>query len=105
MSYTKGAREKLNQQEWSYEMSGRPKHIKLKVDEFTGQSDLPTEQEINEWTQKTRNKDICGIVSCFNKPTTKCNKCTNYYCLAHFPRTVTYYQTAALSMILVPMRV
>jgi hypothetical protein len=31
-------------------MSGRPKRVKLKVDEFTGQYYLPTEQEINEWT-------------------------------------------------------
>jgi len=28
---------------------------------------------------------ICGIVKCFNKPTTQCKKCTNYYCLEHFP--------------------
>jgi hypothetical protein len=24
-------------------------------------------------------------VSCFNKPTTQCKKCTNYYCSEHFP--------------------
>jgi hypothetical protein len=65
-------------------MSGRPKHIKLKVDGFSGQSDLPTEQEINEWTRRSRNHGICGIVNCFNKPTTKCKKCTNYYCSEHF---------------------
>jgi hypothetical protein len=66
-------------------MSGRPKHVKLKVDEFTGQYYLPNEQEINEWTLRSRKEGICGIVNCFNKPTTKCNKCTNYYCSAHFP--------------------
>ncbi|MGC2308181.1 MAG: hypothetical protein WA461_07245 [Nitrososphaeraceae archaeon] len=47
--------------------------------------DLPTEEEINEWTRRSREEDICGIVGCFNKPTTQCKKCTNYYCLEHFP--------------------
>ena len=28
---------------------------------------------------------ICGKVNCLNKPTKKCKKCTNYYCLKHFP--------------------
>jgi hypothetical protein len=43
------------------------------------------EKEINEWTKRSRKEGICGIVSCFNKPTTQCKKCTNYYCLEHFP--------------------
>jgi hypothetical protein len=46
---------------------------------------LPIEDEINEWTQRSRNEGLCGIVSCFNKPTTQCKKCTNYYCSEHFP--------------------
>lgn len=43
------------------------------------------EKEINEWTRRSRKERICGIVSCFNKPTTQCKKCTNYYCSEHFP--------------------
>jgi hypothetical protein len=46
---------------------------------------LPTEEEINEWTRRSRNDGICGIVNCFNKPATKCKKCTNHYCSEHFP--------------------
>ena len=47
--------------------------------------DLATEEEINEWTRRSRKEGICGIVSCFNKPITQCKKCTNYYCSEHFP--------------------
>ena len=47
--------------------------------------DLPTEEEIYEWTRRSRKEGICGIVSCFNKPTAQCKKCTNYYCSEHFP--------------------
>ena len=43
------------------------------------------EKEINEWTRRSRKEGICGIVNCFNKPTTQCKKCTNYYCSEHFP--------------------
>ena len=43
------------------------------------------EKEINEWTRRSRKEDICGIVSCLDKPTTQCKKCTNYYCSEHFP--------------------
>ena len=43
------------------------------------------EKEINEWTKRSMKESICGIVSCFKKPTTKCKKCTNYYCSEHFP--------------------
>ena len=66
-------------------MSGRPKHVKLKVDEYTINSEVPTEDEINEWTKRSRREGICGIVNCFNKPTKQCKKCTNYYCSEHFP--------------------
>ena len=45
---------------------------------------LPTDEEINEWTRRSRKECLCGIVSCFNKPTTQCKKCTNYYCSVHF---------------------
>jgi hypothetical protein len=47
--------------------------------------DLPTVEEINEWTRRSGKGGICGIVNCFNKPTTQCKKCTNYYCSEHFP--------------------
>lgn len=47
--------------------------------------DLPTEERINEWTRRSRKEGVCGIISCFNKPTTQCKKCTNYYCSEHFP--------------------
>lgn len=49
------------------------------------ENDLPTEEEINEWIRRSRKEGICGIVSCFNKPTTRCKKCTTYYCSEHFP--------------------
>jgi hypothetical protein len=66
-------------------MSGRPKHVKLKVDEYTGNSEVPTESEINQWTRRSRKGGVCGIVNCFNKPTKRCKKCTNCYCSEHFP--------------------
>jgi hypothetical protein len=39
--------------------------------------DLPTVEEINEWTRRSGKGG--------NKPTTQCKKCTNYYCSEHFP--------------------
>jgi hypothetical protein len=48
-------------------------------------NDLPTEEEINDWTKKSRKEGICGIINCFNKLTKQCKKCTNYYCSEHFP--------------------
>jgi hypothetical protein len=47
--------------------------------------DLSTEEEINEWTRRSRKEGICGIISSFNRPTTQCKKCTNYYCSEYFP--------------------
>jgi hypothetical protein len=47
---------------------------------------LSTEiNQINEWTRRSLKEGICGIVNCLNTPTKKCQKCTNYYCLEHFP--------------------
>jgi hypothetical protein len=43
------------------------------------------EKEMNEWTRMSRKEGICGIVKCFNNPTTQCKKCTNHYCSEHFP--------------------
>jgi hypothetical protein len=48
-------------------------------------TELPTEDEIYEWTQRSIKEGICGIVGCFNNPTTQCKKCTNYYRSEHFP--------------------
>lgn len=39
--------------------------------------DLPTEEEINEWTRRSRKEGVCGIVSCFNKLTTHTNTSSN----------------------------
>ncbi|MGA7368377.1 MAG: hypothetical protein WBX01_04560 [Nitrososphaeraceae archaeon] len=46
---------------------------------------MPTEQEINEWTRRSIKEGMCGIVNCFNIPTTECKKCKNHYCSDHFP--------------------
>ena len=43
-----------------------------------------TEAEINEWTSRSLKEGICGIINCSNKPTSKCHKCSNYYCTEHF---------------------
>jgi hypothetical protein len=45
---------------------------------------LPNEEQINEWTRRSRKEGVCGIVDCFNKPTKQCKKCSNYYCSEHF---------------------
>jgi hypothetical protein len=56
-----------------------------KLEVANNKNDLPIEQEINEWTERSLNEGICGIVYCFNEPTKQCKKCTNYYCSEHFP--------------------
>ena len=61
---------------------GMSKPSKVDVDSFT-RPDNPTEEEIDEWTRRSRKEGICGIVDCYNKPTLKCNKCENYYCSEH----------------------
>ena len=48
-------------------------------------NNLPTQEEINEWTRRSKKEGICGIVNCFNTPTKQCKKCTNFYCSEHFP--------------------
>jgi hypothetical protein len=48
-------------------------------------NDLPTEEEINEWTSRSPKEGVCGIVNCLNEPTKKCKKCKNHYCSEHFP--------------------
>jgi hypothetical protein len=44
-----------------------------------------SELELDNWTRKSLNTGLCGILDCFNKPTKQCKKCTNYYCTEHFP--------------------
>jgi hypothetical protein len=36
--------------------------------------EMTEEEIINEWTRRSRKEGHCGIVNCYNKPTTKCNK-------------------------------
>lgn len=58
---------------------------KVEAKKFPHTNALPTEQEINEWTKRSRKEGICGILNCFNKPIKQCKKCTNYYCQDHLP--------------------
>lgn len=62
-----------------------PEPSKIEVEKFTRTDDLPTEEEINEWTQKSRKEGLCGLIDRHNKPTKRCKKCKNYYCSKHFP--------------------
>jgi hypothetical protein len=55
---------------------------KRKHDDTT--TDPSVEEIINTWTLRSQKEGICGIVNCYNKPTTKCKKCKNYYCKEHF---------------------
>jgi hypothetical protein len=57
---------------------------KVEVDLFAPPNDEPTQSEINEWTRRSHNEGICGIVNCFKKPTSQCLKCKNNYCSEHF---------------------
>lgn len=36
-----------------------------------------------EWAERSRRKEVCGILGCIQKPTVKCNHCQNYYCEGH----------------------
>jgi hypothetical protein len=46
--------------------------------------DPSVEEIINNWTHWSQKEGLCSIVNCYNKPTTKCKKCKNYYCKEHF---------------------
>lgn len=58
----------------------------MKTRKQTGKSitDSSVEEIINNWTRRSQMEGLCGIVNCYNKPTTKCKKCKNYYCKEHF---------------------
>jgi hypothetical protein len=61
------------------------KQFLSKLDVANNKNDLPTEQEINEWTKRSRKEGICGIVNRLNNPAKQCKRCTNYCCSEHFP--------------------
>ena len=51
------------------------------------------EKEINEWTRRSRNEGICGIVNCYhNKPTTQCKNAPIITVQNIFPLILPYYQ-------------
>jgi len=56
---------------------------KVQVDKFTKPDDEISEEIINYWAQRSRKEGLCGIVDCYNKPISKCKKCSNYYCQEH----------------------
>lgn len=37
----------------------------------------------DEWREKSQRGELCGIIGCEIKPTTKCPKCLNHYCYSH----------------------
>ena len=39
---------------------------------------------MNRLVDLGKKEGLCGIVNCYSKPTTKCKKCTNYYCYEYF---------------------
>jgi len=39
--------------------------------------------DVEAWAAKSRKGEICGILSCPNKPTIKCKHCFNMYCYEH----------------------
>ena len=55
----------------------------IEVDDWMRGGEL-NETEINEWTRRSLKEGLCGILNCYNKPTSRCQKCTNYYCHEHF---------------------
>jgi hypothetical protein len=55
----------------------------VEVNLFARLSDEPTQTEINEWTCRSKNEGICGIVNYLEKPTFLCVKCKNNYCSEH----------------------
>ena len=47
-------------------------------------TDQFVEEIISNWTRRSQKEGLCGIVNCYNKTTTECKKCKNYYCKEHF---------------------
>lgn len=38
---------------------------------------------VDEWAEKSRRGEVCGILGCKNKPVNKCPHCGNHYCQEH----------------------
>ena len=38
---------------------------------------------VDEWAEKSRRGEVCGILGCKNKPVIKCPHCGNHYCREH----------------------
>jgi len=38
---------------------------------------------LDEWAEKSRKGEVCGILGCQNKPVKKCPHCRNHYCQEH----------------------
>lgn len=38
---------------------------------------------LDEWAEKSRRGEVCGIFGCKNKPVVKCPHCGNWYCKQH----------------------
>ena len=60
-----------------------------------------TEEEITEWTHRSRKEGLCGIVNCYNKPTKKCKNCISFYCREHFKSHLDLLPTGEYSITLV----
>jgi hypothetical protein len=39
--------------------------------------------EIDNWRERSKKGEVCGILDCPNEPLTKCNHCGNHYCAEH----------------------
>lgn len=38
---------------------------------------------LQDWREKSRNREVCGILGCLGKPVVMCPHCLNWYCDAH----------------------
>ena len=38
---------------------------------------------VDQWAEKSRQGQICGILGCTDKPIVKCPHCGNHYCQDH----------------------
>jgi predicted nucleic acid binding AN1-type Zn finger protein len=37
----------------------------------------------NEWTDKSKRVEVCGMFGCQENPTSQCPDCANHYCYEH----------------------
>ncbi len=37
----------------------------------------------NEWTDKSKRVEVCGMFGCEQNPTSQCPDCANHYCYEH----------------------